>query len=123
MEMARKQSHILQSPGNQGNQSEWFRHNYPDVTLGDMANYYRSMQQSVPYEKPDFDGYAEFYEKMSGRPLDVETDSVRPSHFHHLARYTKQKRRQAYVLFGAVVVLTLAALAALAWVQLWKTAG
>jgi hypothetical protein len=118
--MARKQSHNRQSPDDESQLSDWFRHNYPDVTLGDMANYYRSMQESVPFEEPETDGYAQFYERMSGRPLDEATDTQRPGRFHHLARYAKLKRRSTILMVSAVALLVLASIAVFAWVQWFR---
>ncbi len=46
--------------------SEWFLKNYPNTSLGEMANYYREMRTEVPLLAVHETSYGLFYGRMTG---------------------------------------------------------
>jgi hypothetical protein len=96
--------------------SDWFRQTYPDATLGDLANYYRSMQQQVPYA-PAGDGYDEFYERMTGETLGQDESHPKAGRFQMLMRRADNRRRRTYVLTILAALLIIGSASTMAYLM------
>jgi hypothetical protein len=46
--------------------SDWFLKNYPNTSLGEMANFYREMRTEVPLLAIQENSYGSFYGRMTG---------------------------------------------------------
>ncbi len=58
--------------------SDWFLKNYPDMSLGDMADRYRELRTEVPLIAVQDGTYGSFYGRMTGNPTLEKVPTTRP---------------------------------------------